>query len=82
MDQVKGVKYAVTGKGKDAVLTVTIPLNQDHGFSSTGKSKVVGTTGGAIEVPGHPDVFLSVNVNKRVPKGQRVKPAAKVATPA
>lgn len=79
MDQVKGVKYAVSGKGNAQVLTITIPLNQDHGVSSTGKSRVVATTGGAVEVPGHAELFLSVNLNKRIPKAERVKPKGNVA---
>lgn len=78
--QVKGVSYKVEGKGKDAEIVIRIKVAQDHGLSSTGKSRVVATTGGAVEIPGHPELFLAVNLNKRIPKADRVKIAKVPAT--
>jgi hypothetical protein len=53
---------------KDNVLTITVDLSQDHGLSSSGKSKIVGSTHGFTKLVGTPDVSVSLNVIRKVGK--------------
>lgn len=48
------------------LMTITVDLSVNRGLSSTGKSQVVGTTRGFLEIPTHPGVSLSLNVTRRV----------------
>jgi hypothetical protein len=50
-------------KGK--VLTITVDLSQQHGISASGKSEVIASTGGNIEVPGTDGVKIGLNVYKK-----------------
>ena len=47
-------------------MVITIDLTQEHGLSTSGKTKVVATTSGSrnIETP-HGNVLVGVNVNKK-----------------
>lgn len=56
----------VSWKVENGVLVVAIDLGKDAGPSSTGKSTLVGTTHGIIDVGG--DVQLSVNAFRKVAK--------------
>jgi hypothetical protein len=58
----KNVKVSVDEKAK--TLTVVLDLSQDHGPSSSGKTNIVGTTEGNIEIPGFPGYKLGVNCFK------------------
>jgi hypothetical protein len=46
-------------------LVVTIDLAQDLGPSSSGKSVMIATTEGNVEVPGAPDVKIGLNVYRK-----------------
>ena len=64
------VRYGkgITGETKNGVLHLQIPLNGDYGYSSTGKTLTVATTGGFQDVDGADGVRLSVNVCKKPSK--------------
>jgi len=57
----KNVDMKVVGKK----LTITVDLTQEHGQSSTGKSTIIATTSGNIEVPGAPGVKIGFSVYKK-----------------
>lgn len=47
---------------------VTITLGRDEGrISGSGRSILLATTGGNVDIPGHPGVKLGVNVFKERP---------------
>lgn len=50
----------------DNKMIITIDLSQEHGLSTSGKTKVVATTSGSrnIETP-QGNVLVGVNVNKK-----------------
>ena len=50
---------------KDNQLVVTIDLTHKGNPSKSGKTTRVASTEGFVSVPDHPDMMLSVNVNKR-----------------
>ena len=56
----KNLEMSVSG----TVLTITVDLSKTVGQSSSGKSTIIGTTGGNADVPGHPGVKVGVNVYK------------------
>jgi hypothetical protein len=43
------------------VLTITVDLSKDQGPSKSGKTIIIGTTGGNAAVPGKPDIKLGLN---------------------
>ena len=43
-------------------LTITVDLAQELGPSSSGKSVIIATTEGNVDVPGAPDVKIGLNV--------------------
>ena len=45
------------------ILTITVDLSKDFGPSKTGKTKIVASTGGFIEVA--PGKVMNLNVNKK-----------------
>ena len=47
------------------ILTIKIDLSKEHGASSSGKSIVIGTTGGNISVPGKEEVKIGLNVYRK-----------------
>jgi hypothetical protein len=57
------VTLAVSPDGKK--LTIEIDLTRDLGPSSTGKTRMVATTKGNAEVPGHPALKLGVNLFRK-----------------
>ena len=61
-------KTNVHAEVKGNKLVLTIDLTEKHGLSSTGKTEVIGSSGGFAGVDGHAEVFYSLNVNKKVPK--------------
>ena len=50
--EVRNVNFDVQGD----ILTIQIDLSQEYGTSSTGKSLIVATTGGNVDVPDTEDV--------------------------
>ena len=44
------------------VLVIRVDLTKDLGLSSTGKTRIIATTAGNAEVPGHEHVELGLNV--------------------
>lgn len=61
---VRNVSYKVVGSGKGQRLVISIDLSKEIGTSATGRSIVVGTTGGLIRLEERPEVRLNVNVFK------------------
>ena len=51
------IKYTVSG----GVLTITVPLDQDHGPSGSGKSDIVASSGGFVQIP-ESDLAFGLNV--------------------
>jgi hypothetical protein len=45
-------------------LVIRVDLTKDLGLSSTGKTRIIATTAGNAEVPGHEDIKLGLNVFK------------------
>ncbi len=56
----------VTMQVDKGILTIKINLGKDCGPSKTGKTRIVATSGGNVDVPGHPGVKLGINVYKPV----------------
>jgi len=54
----------VTLKVEGSKLVITVDLAKQAGASKSGKSIVIGTSGGNVDVPGHPGVKLGLNVYK------------------
>ena len=46
-------------------LTITVNLTSDLGPSASGKSVMVATTEGNVDVPGAPDVKIGLNVYRK-----------------
>lgn len=46
-------------------LIVTVDLSKELGPSSSGKSVMIATTEGNVEVPGAPDVKIGLNVYRK-----------------
>lgn len=53
---------------KEKKLTLVIDLSKKGAPSKSGKSNVIASTGGNIEVTGHPDVKLGLNIFQYVSK--------------
>lgn len=53
---------------KDNKLILKIDLAKSHGKSKSGKSNVIATTEGNIDITGHQDVKLGLNVFQYEPK--------------
>jgi hypothetical protein len=47
------------------VLTIRVDLSKDLGPSSTGKTRIIATTAGNAEVPGHAGVVVGLNVFRK-----------------
>jgi hypothetical protein len=50
---------------KDKKLIVTVDLSKDFGPSSSGKSRIVASTEGNADVPGHTGTKIGLNVYKK-----------------
>lgn len=59
------IGYSVEGD----LLTITVPLNQDHGPSGSGKSNIVASSGGFIQIP-ESGVAFALNVIRSRGKGK------------
>ena len=46
-------------------LTITVDLAKELGPSASGKSVIIATTEGNVDVPGAPDVKIGLNVYKK-----------------
>lgn len=46
-------------------LVITIDLAKEFGPSNTGKTVIVASSGGSIDIPGHPGKKLGLNVFKK-----------------
>ena len=49
---------------KAGKLTMVIDLNKDHGKSASGKSTIIATTSGNVEIEGAPGVKMGLNIYK------------------
>lgn len=59
-----GKNVAVEAKG--AMLHLGVDMAVSQGDSKSGKSEVIGTTGGRhVEVPGNPGVFFTLTVYRK-----------------
>jgi ABC-type lipoprotein export system ATPase subunit len=47
---------------KDDVLTITVNLKERHGKSGSGKTTIVASTEGNIDVPGHEAIKMGINL--------------------
>ena len=47
---------------KDDKLLITVDLSKSYGTSGSGKSTIIGSTGGNVSVPGHESVKVGLNV--------------------
>ena len=47
------------------ILTITVDLSKEFGKSSSGKSIIIGTTGGNVSVPEKEDVKVGLNVYRK-----------------
>jgi len=56
----KNVEMATEG----TILTITVDLSKDFGPSKSGKTTIVASSEGNIEVPGAPGVKLGLNIYK------------------
>jgi hypothetical protein len=50
---------------KGNILTIEVDLSKKGTPSTTGKSLVIGSTNGNVEVPGKEDIKIGVNVYKK-----------------
>ena len=55
----------VETKVEHGKLVITVDLATELGPSSTGKSIIIGTTAGNVDVPGAPDVKFGLNVYRK-----------------
>ena len=46
-------------------LTITVDLTKDLGPSASGKSIIIATTEGNVDVPGAPDVKIGLNIYRK-----------------
>ena len=46
-------------------LTITVDLTKDLGPSASGKSVMIATTEGNVDVPGAPDVKIGLNIYRK-----------------
>ena len=62
--QVIGTNVKMEIKGN--IMTISIDLSEEHGMSSSGKTKVVATTSGsrAISTPAG-NMLVGININKK-----------------
>lgn len=51
---------------KSGLLTVTVDLSKEQGPSSSGKTVIIGTTSGAVEIAD--GVYANVNIYKKAKK--------------
>lgn len=56
----KNVEMRVDGK----MLIITIDLTKEFGKSSSGKTTIVATTAGNVNIPGHDDIKIGLNCYK------------------
>ena len=50
---------------EDGVLTIRVDLSEEHGMSASGKSKIIASTGGNVQVPGGDGAVIGLNVYRR-----------------
>ena len=62
MGQPKNINASVSGK----VLTITIDLSKDLGPSASGKSLLIASTAGNVEIPGTGGAVLGLNLYRKV----------------
>lgn len=62
----KNVSMKVTKKGNKRVLVIECDLDHEGGMSGSGKSKVVASTRGNVEVPDSDGAKLGLNLYRRV----------------
>lgn len=68
MSEMKNVTHRVEG----SKLVIEVDLTQNFGPSASGKTNVIGSSGGFVKIDGTDGVSLSLNVCKSIPKHLRV----------
>lgn len=58
-------------------LTLVIDLSKNQGPSASGKSEIIATTKGNIELEGHDKTMIGLNVFKSLPKEPKAKKTVK-----
>lgn len=58
MPETKNCDMKVVGEK----LVITVDLKKNFGPSSTGKTDIVASSGGSVEIPGHAGMKLGLNV--------------------
>lgn len=57
----KNIDMKVNGN----ILTMTVDLSQEFGLSASGKSKIIASTEGNIEIPGKEEVKIGLNIYRK-----------------
>ncbi|MBI3320710.1 MAG: hypothetical protein HYZ91_00380 [Candidatus Omnitrophica bacterium] len=57
-------------KVEHGTLVVTVDLTKELGSSASGKSVIIATTEGNMDVPGAPDVKIGLNVYRKKERSQ------------
>ena len=60
--EIEGGKIVVNEKG---IMTITVDLNNEGHPSGSGKSMVLGTTSGNMQIPGSRGVSVGLNVYRK-----------------
>lgn len=55
-------------KAEQGKLIITVDLTKEHGPSTSGKSVIIATTEGNVDVPGVPDTKIGLNVYRKKAK--------------
>lgn len=55
----------ITAKVEGDMLYLCIALNNDFGVSASGKSKIIASTGGNVNIPGTNDAILGLNLYRK-----------------
>lgn len=58
----KNLKVSVT---EDGIMTIIIDLTKTQGPSATGKTTIIGTSSGNVQIAGSDDTVIGVNVYKK-----------------
>jgi hypothetical protein len=57
----------------DGVLTITVRLSEATEPSSSGKSEILASTGGSVDIEGAPGLKLGLNLYRPIKKANRVQ---------
>lgn len=54
-------------------LVIVVDLSHEAGFSGSGKSVIVATTGGNVSVPGHEEIKIGLNIYRPIQAERSVR---------